>query len=130
MLALAWVALLALLFTFLAMLWDFLLTSMTSCDFTGSRSMLYYNSTRSAITYDAIGAGSDLFDWHVSTNSSFTFRFEDAYCFFLQFFNLVALYSALLVLLFFCLDLLSAQGVTSSCGNPTPGFLYLGVVLR
>jgi len=88
--------LLLLLFIFLISLWDFLATSLSGCLFHRD-ALSYYNVGRSTLGYDMILSGEDAYDWHSSSASSFIFRFEDLYFFFLQLFNLVALYSCIVV---------------------------------
>ena len=124
------VATILLTFVFLIMLWDFILASSSGVNFSANRGLLLYNNTRSSISYDATLGVDDLFDWHMSNNSTFIFRFEDAYCFFLQLFNITALYTLVFIMFFFCVDALITQDNTSLQANNFPNFLYVGVILR
>ena len=69
----------------------------------------YYNAGRCASGYDMILFGEDAYDWHMSNASMFVFRFEDFYFFFLQLFNVVALYACAFVWLLVFFDLLRAE---------------------
>jgi hypothetical protein len=82
------------------------------------------------MSYDAILGGSDFFDWHVSNANNFTFRYEDTYCFFLQLFNMVAMYSALFVLFMWFFDWLNVSQPGEVFLNRQPSFTFFGVSLR
>lgn len=91
----------------LLLLWDFSLHSLSGCLFRNNPTT-YYNAGRNAIGYDMSLGIDDAYDWHTSNASMFIFRFEDLYLFFLQLFNIVALYSCTFVWLVLFLDSLSA----------------------
>lgn len=116
--------------SFLIMLWDFLLTSLSSINFSENRSLLYYNNTRGTLSYDILNGGGDYFDWHIENNDVFIFRFESAYFFFLQLFNIVAMYSLLFVYTFIILDILNATASQENNFSALPSFTALGVLIR
>lgn len=112
----------------LIMLWDFVLSSMTSCMFRQNvRS--YYNGGRSALGYDMTLFAEDTFDWHKSNPNSFIFRFEDSYFFFLQLFNIIALYSCTVVWLFFFFDIVVNQN-SSTTNTLNTSYTFTGVCIR
>lgn len=119
--------LLVLILNLLILLWDFLFTSLSGCLFMPNPKQ-YYVHNRSSISYNMTFQFEDTFDWHISQPQTFVFRFEDLYLFFLQLFNILALYSCTFVWLFFFQDLLSNAGVVhfSSASSLT----FLGVCIR
>lgn len=111
----------------LMLLWDFLFTSMSGCLFF-SNPKEYYTHGRSSLTYDMTAQTSDAYDWHKSQPQSFVFRFEDLYLFFLQLFNIIALYSCIFVWLFFFQDLLANSGNTQV--SLASSITFFGVCVR
>jgi hypothetical protein len=112
----------------LVMLWDFVLSSMTGCTFRNN-SRSYYNAGRSSIGYDMTLFGEDSYDWHRSNPDSFIFRFEDSYFFFLQLFNIMALYSCAMVWLFFFSDMV-VSGATGTSSSFASTHTFAGVCIR
>lgn len=115
---------------FLTMIWDFLLSSLTSTSFACDRASLYYNNTRTPTAYDSVLGGSDFFDWHRSSSESTVIRFEDSYCFFLQLLNIVAFYAYLIVFLFLLIDFSGITGTTESSGMHSVSTTYIGILMR
>jgi hypothetical protein len=85
----------------------------------------YYLHSRSSLSYTGVYQADDLFDWHISQPQAFTFRFEDLYVFYLQLFNVVALYSCSFVWLTLLQDQLAHQSAKTQ-----PSLTFLGVAGR
>jgi hypothetical protein len=118
---------LLLVLNFLFMLWDFCLNGISYFNFIENQHNLYYNGTRCTISYNGIQNGEDLFDWHMSNTDVFSFRFEELYLFFLQLFNLVAVYTAVFIFLFFLVDMLAFYNTTTLATTTLPSFTFFSV---
>jgi hypothetical protein len=108
----------------LFVVWDFISSSLSSCLF-NSNPKQFYIQNRTTLSYNMSLASEDAYDWHISQPQTFVFRFEDVYFFYLQLFNVVALYSCVFVWLFFLQDILIISG-ESTRGS----FTFLGVCSR
>jgi hypothetical protein len=113
----------------LCMLWDFLLTSLTGVMFRGNIAT-HYNASRSSLAYDMSLFGEDAYDWHIANPGTFVFRFEDLYLFFLQLFNVVALYACSFVWLFFLVDVVRCYTNAGGAAGVYHSFTFLGVCTR
>jgi hypothetical protein len=75
---------------------DFLSASISGFLF-NSNPQQSYLQTKGSLSYNMAHMLEDSYDWHISQPQSFVLRFEDLYLFYLQLFNIVALYSCCLV---------------------------------
>lgn len=111
-------------FNLLVLLWDFLFTSMSGCLFHPNPQQFYLHN-RGTMGYNMTYQVTDAYDWHRAQPQSFVLRFEDLYLFYLQLFNIIALYSCTFVWLFLLQDLLVKVQSASR-----PSFTFLGVCTR
>jgi len=119
---------LILLFNLLFLLWDFLTSSFGNCLFSNNI-MSYYNTNRASICYDMTLFVEDTFDWHISNPTTFIFRFEDLYLFYIQLFNIIILYACTFIWIFFFLDILTNYNIVAYSALPGT-IVFLGICMR